>query len=157
MEPSSALRGRAARRGIVASASLAAVTLVLVLLSACQSVPVGPSITVYNQKLQLNYYTVYRAFSDGPGWLVLYNDNKGKPGEIISETHIPDGVTYDVRLMGNDNRTTPVMYVILHADMGKIGVFEYPGPDEPVSVNGRLVISSFMNQEPYKRSNREFQ
>jgi hypothetical protein len=143
MELKPAFPGHAPRRGIAAAAILAEVTLIFVLLTSCQSVPVGPSLTVYDQFFQNGYMTVYRAFSDGPGWLVLYNQEKGEPGKILGQAHIQGGVSYDVRIFASETQGTSIMYVALHADLGKAGIFEFPGPDEPVVIDEKQVITRF--------------
>jgi len=38
---------------------------------------------------------------------------------------------------------TPVLYAMLHVDEGEEGVFEFPGPDVPVLLNGSPVQQAF--------------
>jgi hypothetical protein len=153
MNQSFAPRARISRRRVLSALLCAAA--VAGLLSACQgmpSVPSGPSIIIYDQKITvLGYFIVSRAYSDGPGWAVLYADDKGEPGEIIGQAHLNPGVNGDVRLYANQLKTTTIMYVILHKDLGKIGTFEYPGPDDIVYLGTRPVMTRFRDQGLYNR------
>ena len=126
----------------------AAAGLVL-LMAGCQSTPgtppTGISLVVYDQNLFFSggYYDVYRVFTDAPSWIVVYNSENGAPGEIIGKEKVPTGQSYHVRVYVNINKRTENLFMKLHADAGKIGEFEFPGPDEVIVVDGKEVAASF--------------
>jgi predicted lipoprotein with Yx(FWY)xxD motif len=64
-------------------------------------------------------------------------------GEYIGETLIKNGINTNVKVNINTSLATPVLYAMLHEDHGIIGVLEFPGPDNPVMVNGQMVAPTF--------------
>ena len=133
------------RRAAVWAAAAAGLVL---LIAGCQSTPGAPagiSLVVHDQNLFFSggYYTVYRVFTDGPSWIVIYNSEKGAPGEIIGKEKIQGGQRYDVRVYVDINKRTETLYAKLHVDAGKIGEFEFPGPDEVIILDEKEVATSF--------------
>jgi predicted lipoprotein with Yx(FWY)xxD motif len=43
----------------------------------------------------------------------------------------------------NTKLATVVMYAMLHTDSGGVGVWEFPHPDDPVMINGQMVMPAF--------------
>jgi hypothetical protein len=116
----------------------------LLALAGCQSVPSGPSLIAYNQYMRYTgAINISRVFSNGPGWIVVYDSERGAPGRILGTARVPGGVRYDMRVFIEAGRATDTLFVKLHADRGTEGVFECPGPDEPVVVDGSEVMTSF--------------
>jgi hypothetical protein len=137
------------RSKFLRGAVLAAAAGLVLLMAGCQSTESGPptaiSLVVYDQNVFFSggYYTVDRVFTDGPSWLVIYNSANGAPGEIIGKEKVPTGLSRNVRVYVKFNSRTETLFVKLHADAGKIGEFEFPGPDEVIVVDGNEVMTSF--------------
>jgi hypothetical protein len=130
------------------TALAAAAAGLILLMAGCQSspgAPAGISLLVHDQNLFFSggYYNIYRVFTDGPSWIVIYNSHNGAPGEIIGKEKIQAGLRYDVRVYVNINKRSETLFVKLHADAGKIGEFEFPGPDEVIVVDDKEVVTSF--------------
>jgi hypothetical protein len=136
-------------RGAVLATAAAGLVL---LMAGCQSTESGPpagiSLMVYDQNLFFSggYYEVSRVFTDGPSWLVIYNSANGAPNEIIGKEKVPAGLSRHVRVYVSINKRSETLFVKLHGDAGKIGEFEFPGPDEVIVVDGKEVAASFKDQ-----------
>jgi len=103
-----------------------------------------PSVTVSDQTIQNGTVTVGQIVSNGNWWLVIHRQNSdGTMGEYIGETLIKNGINTNVQVKINTSLATPVLYAMLHEDHGIIGVLEFPGPDNPVMVNGQMVAPTF--------------
>lgn len=100
----------------------------------------APSLTVEDQTL---YITVDTVVSDGPGWVVVYNDQDGEPYHVIGVASVEDGENTDVEVELYANDITETVYVMLHEDTGQEGTFEYGQDDldRPVTVNGERVMT----------------
>ena len=67
-----------------------------------------------------------------PGWVVIFTDENGQPGTVLGYAAVPAGISEDVKVTIDSKEATDKLIAMLHIDEGKIGTFEYPGPDEPV-------------------------
>jgi hypothetical protein len=65
------------------------------------------------------------------GWLAIYRQTDGNPGEIIGQTALAAGEHADVNVSVDPSAVTEILYAGLHVDVGTKGVFEFPGEDEP--------------------------
>jgi hypothetical protein len=65
------------------------------------------------------------------GWLAIYRQTDGNPGEVIGQTALAAGEHADVQVSVDPSAVTEIMYAGLHMDVGTKGVFEFPGEDEP--------------------------
>lgn len=65
------------------------------------------------------------------GWLVIYRQVDGQPGDVIGQTALAAGVHEDVDVTVDPSAATSTLYAGLHVDAGTKGVFEFPGDDEP--------------------------
>ena len=87
---------------------------------------------------------VSEVVSDAPGWLGVHiYTPDGKIGSAIGSALIEAGVTRDVIVRIDHKRATGVMNAMLHYDEGKIGVWEFPGPDVPAMVGDEMVMTDF--------------
>ena len=77
-----------------------------------------------------------------PGWVAIFTDEKDQPGKLLGYTAVPAGTTSDVSVTINTSSATSKMIAMLLVDAGKIGTFEYPGPD--VAVKNADVNSDVM-------------
>ncbi len=120
----------------------------VLLIAACQTMntggsPTGPSVSVRDQSVAGGTVTVARVVSQGPGWLMIHAQANGGPGPILGNARVSDGVNRNVKVEIDLSRATPVLYAMLHTDAGQVGVMEFPGPDAPVVVAGKVVTPSF--------------
>lgn len=120
----------------------------VLLIAACQTMntggdPSGPSVSVRDQSVAGGTVTVARVVSEGPGWLMIHAQANGGPGPILGNARVGDGTSRNVEVEIDLARATPVLYAMLHADAGQVGVLEFPGPDVPVAVEGEVVTPAF--------------
>ncbi len=84
---------------------------------------------------------VDRACASRRGWVVIYNQVGGEPGEAIGQTLVLFGVTEDVEVEIDLGNATPVLYGRLHQDLGERQVFDPendPAETFPVEFNVAL-------------------
>ena len=93
------------------------------------------------------------AFSDGPGWLVIYNDkyNIQADGQVIGTAKLNDGLNENISVKVNMALVTPKLYAVIHKDAGTVGTFEYPGPDEPYNPRDEKIYQ-FYSTWPYPKA-----
>jgi hypothetical protein len=87
--------------------------------------------------------TVAQVASDGPGWIVIQADRNGAPGPALGYAAVSGGENGDVLVDIDTTQATSTLYAVLHRDTGQVGVYEFPGPDVPVSVIGQLAVEPF--------------
>lgn len=87
-------------------------------------------------------FVVSRVFALEDGWLVVYADDEGAPGEVLGHVPIEAGESSDVVVPLDAFGVTPVLHVRLHEDSGESGEFEYPQADEPLEVDGEEVAAA---------------
>jgi hypothetical protein len=108
-------------------------------------VPPAQSISVADQQLRDDgRLLIDRVEANQPGWLVIYSDADGQPGDILGFAEVAQGVSEEVAVEVDPLRSTPHLYALLHVDEGESGVFESPGPDSPVQVDSAAVTADFM-------------
>jgi len=64
-------------------------------------------------------------------------------GTIHRLHHVKEWNNTNVVVKIDTSLATPVLYAMLHEDHGIIGKLEFPGPDNPVYVNGQMVAPPF--------------
>jgi uncharacterized protein YuzE len=125
-------------------------TVVLVLVVSLLVVPtvlgqdMTPSVTVEDQRIEDGTVTVGTVVSDGPGWIVIHNQEDGQPGAVIGQAAVTDGENMDVEVEIDVSQATETLYAMLHTDDGEEGTYEFPDGDAPVEVDGEVVLESFM-------------
>lgn len=103
-----------------------------------------PSITVSDQALQNGTVTIAQIVSNGNWWVVIHRQNSdGTMGPYIGYAMVKNGINTNVVVKIDTSLATPVLYAMLHEDHGIIGKLEFPGPDNPVYVNGQMVAPPF--------------
>ncbi|HTP57675.1 MAG TPA: hypothetical protein VMM82_02090 [Spirochaetia bacterium] len=102
-----------------------------------------PRVSVKDQTVMGSSVTIAEVLSNGPGWLVIHADAKGSPGPVIGYAMVKEGLSRDLMVKINSSKATPVLYAMLHTDAGKVGTYEFPGPDIPVMVDGNMVSPPF--------------
>lgn len=93
-----------------------------------------PSVTVQDQTADpADQVVVQEVVSDGPGWMVIHEDDGGAPGAVIGFSAVGDGSNADVQVtLDRDAVDQETLYAMLHVDAGVVGTYEFPGPDGPV-------------------------
>ncbi len=104
---------------------------------------VTPSVTASNQAIVDGAVTIAEVVSSGPGWIVIHADQNGGPGPVIGYTAVTDGVNKDVVVKLDVSKATATLYAMLHTDAGTVGTYEFPGPDGPVAVEGKVITPAF--------------
>jgi hypothetical protein len=120
-----------------------------------KAVVLAPYILAHDQAVQDNhgYAIIDEAFSDGPGWLAIYNDNydpvSNRPiNRPMGYAHLNDGLNRNIKVKLNMAYATAKLYVVLFKDNGQVGTFEYPGIDYPITLNPNAeVIYSFYSTQ----------
>lgn len=105
--------------------------------------PVTPSVTASDQEIADNTVTVDEVVSEGAGWIVIHADSDGSPGPDIGHAAVEEGENTNVVVEIDAAQATETLYAMLHVDAGTPGVYEFPGDDVPVMVDGQLVNPSF--------------
>jgi len=107
------------------------------------SVKVNPQVIVSDQSLDGGKVSIEQVSSTGPGWLVIHAQADGNPGAVLGYTQISAGVTNNVVVSVDDSQATPVLYAMLHIDAGEVGVYEFPGADEPAKFIDKMISPAF--------------
>lgn len=102
-----------------------------------------PSVTVADQPIVNGTVTIAEVVSSGPGWLVIHAQKDGKPGPVLGHSAVSDGVNTNVVVEIDVSGATETLYAMLHTDAGTVGTYEFPGPDGPLSVDGKVVTPPF--------------
>jgi hypothetical protein len=102
-----------------------------------------PRVSVKDQAIKDSTVTIDEVLSNGPGWLVIHSDAKGAPGPVIGWVAAPDGLSLNLAVKIDPKKATPTLFAMLHTDAGKVGTYEFPGPDVPVMVDGKMVSPPF--------------
>ncbi len=131
------------RIGTLAAVAAAALLLLPVLVATAQSMMAAPGVVVADQKIVGGRVVIQRVTSDGPGWIMIHADSNGAPGAVLGYAAVPAGTTSNVEVAIDVNLATPVLYAMLHKDVGTVGKMEFPGVDAPIFVNGKIVSPSF--------------
>lgn len=97
-----------------------------------------PEVLVYDQPVIDGAITVERAISEGPGWVVIYNEAEGQPGFIIGTEALEDGLNEGITVALLEAAITPQLFARLHQDTEAGDAFNFPGQDPPVLFNNRL-------------------
>ena len=105
---------------------------------------ITPAVSVDDQDVSNGKVIIASVSSSVPGWIVVHTQGSdGNPGPEIGYTAVNPGISSNVVVYIDSSKATPVLFAMLHIDAGIIGKYEYPGPDEPQSVNGQMVSPSF--------------
>ncbi|HVN53488.1 MAG TPA: hypothetical protein VMT46_04085 [Anaerolineaceae bacterium] len=108
-------------------------------------------IKISDQPISRGMVIVEDAVVSQPAWIVVYSTKaNGQPDQPIGHAALVAGDNKNVMVELDAAKTTDVLYAQIHLDKGRIGVFEYPGPDEPMMVGVQMIASTFkvMNTGP---------
>ena len=101
-----------------------------------------PSIAVDEQKVENDNVVVTRLFLDKPGYVVIHKVADGKPGAVIGNSGILNGVNSNVNVEISDYENENELIAMLHYDDGDSS-YEFPGDDKPTAVDGKVVLQEF--------------
>ena len=93
--------------------------------------------------LEEDRLSVASALIDTSGWLALYVDDEGQPGEMLSYTALNPGLNQNIPLIVDTSELTETIYLILHYDSrppGVFGLITEDGSDSPVVFDGEPII-----------------
>jgi hypothetical protein len=122
----------------------------LVVLASCQTMyPSSPSVLVTDQHLQNDTVVIERVVSQGPGWLAIHDNANGAPGAVVGWAALKPGVNWNVRVKIDRAKATSYLWAMLHSDLGTVGKYEFPGPDVPVTMAGKVVMKEFQLNKGY--------
>ncbi len=76
----------------------------------------------------------------GSGFIAIHADLSGKPGPVVGHAAIPEGDSSNVVIKLDSPVATGAYWPMLHLDAGKIGTYEFPGPDVPVKSGSDIVM-----------------
>jgi hypothetical protein len=105
----------------------------------------GPSVTARDQRLAGSSVVVESVVATERGWVDIHAEAEvaGNPGIVIGYAPVQPGENNYVFVPVDPAKVTPVLYAVLHVDHGQVRMFEFPGADEPVKVDGKSVIAPF--------------
>ncbi len=99
-----------------------------------------PGIEIRRTRLAANtFLVVYTVKSDRPAWIVFHEDENGAAGEIIQYIFVESGTHRIAKTKVLGEMSSNLIHVMLHEDLGTIGLFEFPGEDDPVFVDGEII------------------
>jgi hypothetical protein len=106
--------------------------------------PIGPSIEIDTPSLTENgRLTITEVVIPDAGWLVIYQDVDGEPGDMLGYEQLKSGENSQVTIVIAPRNATPTLIARLHEDAGTAGIFEYPGPDAPLNDGPDIVAEIF--------------
>lgn len=116
----------------------------------------NPSISAQDQTSENDEFTVSVDAAED-GWVVIHRSNDAGNGpmvpEIIAKTQVEAGSNAEVTIRLNDGEMVSAgetLWPMLHYDTGTDGEYEFTGsnsPDQPVIVDGDIVVTSFTVQQ----------
>ncbi len=104
---------------------------------------ITPAVKVSDQAIANGQVVVAEVDSSGPGWIVIHAKANGQPGAVIGYTAVKNGANMNVIVTIDVTKATPVLYAMLHVDVGKVGTYEFPGADVPAMLNGKGISPAF--------------
>lgn len=103
------------------------------------------AVTVRDQALgEGSAVTIAQVKAADAGWLVIHASDDGAPGPVIGHSAVESGDNENVVVEIDTEAATATLFAMLHVDAGEMGVYEFPGADGPVRVDGNVVVRPFM-------------
>lgn len=79
-----------------------------------------------------------------PGWVVIYADEEGSPGEVLGYSAVGEGQNQDIMVRIEPLAATETLHALLHTDAGVSSAFDFPGADIPVESASEVVAAMFV-------------
>ena len=109
--------------------------------STPEPTPIIPALEVNTQTVSENgELLIDEVIIADAGWLVIYQDIEGDPGEILGYERLVPGENSDVIVNIDPRQATSSLTAQLHEDVGEMGVFEFPDTDDPIR-NGEAAVA----------------
>lgn len=68
-----------------------------------------------------------------PGWVAVYDDDAGSPGEVLGRTAlVPGGNLAAAVALSRHAVDGETLHAVLHVDLGTPGTWDFPGADAPI-------------------------
>ncbi len=109
-----------------------------------KEIVVAPSITVVDQSIDDSSITLGPVTMTVDGWLVAYENDGEKPGQILGYEYVPTGEHTTVLLPIEDDAYAGKVYIAPHYDRGTSKQYEFPGVDMPLEIDGVVPVTSFV-------------
>lgn len=104
---------------------------------------VFPALSATDQKVGADGVAqIARYVAREDGWIAVYNDADGAPGERVGLVYVRAGEGEDVPVAVTWRRATPRLHLVLHRDTDRLGRFDYPASDPAVIVRGEPVAAT---------------
>lgn len=138
------------KRGLTIALKLLAISLAALAMTGVvgAAAPAANSIYVHDQETNLGVITVDQVVAAEAGWVVVYKRADLTTDMIVGYAPVAKGANQGVRvtLEGKRMEDVKTLWIRLHVDLGKKGVFEwgYHGKglsDPPAAENGQPVIA----------------
>lgn len=114
------------------------------------ALPEKPIIEIHDQPVMIRKVVVDEFQTREQGWIAIYADQNGMPGQVIGYHRIIPGIFRQLEIEIDLSKATVVLYAMVHKDQGNRGIFEYPGIDLPIT-NGNLTDpQSFRITYPFR-------
>jgi len=113
------------------------------------TLPEIPVLEIYDQAVTNSKIVVDEVQSNEPGWIAIYSDEYGMPGQMIGYRQIFPGIFRQFEIEIDLSNATVVLFARVHKDLGQRGIFEYPGIDKPIAVNRMAETQSIRITYPY--------
>lgn len=105
-----------------------------------------PAISVTDQVLEDDGQLIVEEVTAAePGWVVVYaNNESGEPGDVLGYAAVEAGQNEAVTVEIAPLEATETLHVLLHTDAGESGVFDFPGPDNPINAQSGTAEAMFV-------------
>jgi hypothetical protein len=113
------------------------------------ALPENPIIKIHDQPVMIRKVVVDEVQTSEQGWIAIYADQNGMPGQVIGYRRIIPGIFRQLEIEIDISKATVVLYAMVHKDQGNRGIFEYPGIDLPITSGNLTEPQSFRINYPF--------
>ena len=113
------------------------------------ALPENPIIEIHDQPVMIRKVVVDEVQTRKEGWIAIYADQNGMPGQVIGYRRIIPGIFRQLEIEIDISKATVVLYAMVHKDQGNLGIFEYPGIDLPIKSGDLAEPQSFRITYPF--------
>ncbi len=107
----------------------------------------GEALLMINDQFNTTMAIVDRVVTKAPAWVVVHEDQGGKPGRILGAAWVPAGETLNLRVEFINGATAvegQTYYAMIHTDNGDGGINFDPKTDLPLSDStGQPIMKAF--------------
>jgi len=110
------------------------------------SKPINPpfkviGVDVDDQLLDGKTVSIGKIIAQQDGWIAIHTSADGLP--VIGQAPIKAGINEDVTVDIDASKATDRMTAMIHIDAGKVGTYEFPGPDAPATLGKAITNEPF--------------